>query len=355
MEALAVLGLGGSRRRPQKPEPPNMKDNEHKKGKPSDLGEAWQELFRSTMREWYREKHRRPSGEEVAMANMIPISECPYCGSHRVRLDGKSKKTGLKIRECRDCGRKFNPLTGTIFDSRKIPISEWFEFLGHLFQLHSVQSSARSNMNAKSTGRYWLSKVFLVLRGCQEGTVLGGTVYIDETYFPLAPSARSGAKGSRKRGLSAEQLCVATVAAGKSCVLAVCGTGSPSAAECLKAYLPHIAKGSLIVHDGAKCHAGLAEAACCSEKIIPADKARNLPDSKNPMDPVNEVHRFLKLFMSRHGSYSRDRLQEWLNLFWFYWNVGGDPFDKAFELTKLAMTKRVVLRYRDWAKSEKRD
>lgn len=78
-----------------------------------------------------------------------------------------NKKTGLAIQECKTCGRKFNPLAGTIFDSRKIPLSKWIEFLVHLFQFHSVRTTAFDNRNAVTTGLYWLSKVFLVVDGIQ--------------------------------------------------------------------------------------------------------------------------------------------------------------------------------------------
>ena len=78
----------------------------------------------STISEWCEAKHRKPSKEEIEFINSIPIEFCPCCGSSSIRKDGRPKKTGLIIMECKGCGRKFNPLTGTIFDSRKIPFSE---------------------------------------------------------------------------------------------------------------------------------------------------------------------------------------------------------------------------------------
>lgn len=43
---------------------------------------------------------------------------------------------------CLYCGKAFFPLTGTVFDVHKIPISEWIEYMIHLFELHSLSSSA---------------------------------------------------------------------------------------------------------------------------------------------------------------------------------------------------------------------
>lgn len=42
---------------------------------------------------------------------------------------------------CLDCGKAFSPLTGILFDANKIPISEWIEYMIHLFEFHSLSSA----------------------------------------------------------------------------------------------------------------------------------------------------------------------------------------------------------------------
>lgn len=49
---------------------------------------------------------------------------------------------GARRYRCLDCGKAFSPLTGTLFDANKIPISEWIEYMIHLFEFHSLSSSA---------------------------------------------------------------------------------------------------------------------------------------------------------------------------------------------------------------------
>ena len=97
-------------------------------------------LIESTVLEWYEQKHRKPSPEETAFVNSIPIRRCPHCGSALFAKHGKGAN-GIQRYMCLGCGRRFTPLTGTIFDSRKIPISEWIEFLLHLFEYHSLKTS----------------------------------------------------------------------------------------------------------------------------------------------------------------------------------------------------------------------
>ena len=86
---------------------------------------------------------------------------------------------------CRGCGRSFNPLTGTLFGSRKIPLSEWVEFLLQFFDFHSAKTSARDNRNAESAEKYWLAKVFSALEGCQDGG------FSRAGYGSTRPSSRS--------------------------------------------------------------------------------------------------------------------------------------------------------------------
>ena len=309
----------------------------------------------STLEEWHDAKHRDPSKDEIDFINSIEVPSCPYCGSARIRKDGRSKKTGLAIRECKGCGRKFNPLAGTVFDSRKIPISEWVEYLAHAFEFHSTKTSASDSRNAGSTGRYWRDKVFLALDGCQEGIVLSGAVWIDEIYFPKWRSETELSGGKRLRGLSRNQLCVATMTDGKACVLVPCGVGHPSARQVLKAYAPHIKRGSRIFHDGDASHDALIEELGLESAVRPTAETKGLRDSANPMEPINKAHRYLKGFMSAHGGFSRESLPGWLNLFSFYWNAKGDVEQKAQAFIDYAVKKRKKMRYRAWGKAKKKD
>ncbi len=146
-----------------------------------------EELFKSTLLEWYNAKHRAISDEEVSFINSIFIKRCPYCCSTSFIRNGH-RKDKIQKYKCIQCNKSFTPITNTIFDNHKIPISEWFEYLLHLFEFHSIKSSSYDNRNANSTGRYWLIKVFEVLKGIQDDVILEGTIYLDETYFPKIES-----------------------------------------------------------------------------------------------------------------------------------------------------------------------
>ena len=138
-----------------------------------------EKLISSTVKEWYKAKHRDPSKEEIKLINNIDIIACPVCGSASLKKAGFNNE-GIQQYKCKDCNVKFTALTNTIFQDRKIPISEWIEYLMHLFEFHSVVTSARDNRNASTTGTYWLHKVFAVLEDIQKNVVLeGNTRFVD--------------------------------------------------------------------------------------------------------------------------------------------------------------------------------
>ena len=133
---------------------------------------------------WYDAKHSSFSRPEIEFVNSMKVKCCPYYGSDRFRKIGY-RKGGTQCFCCNSCHRKFNPLTGSIFDSRKIPIGEWTEFLIHLFQYQSISDASIDNRNAYSTGRYWLNKIFEVLKNYQADIVMGERFWTDETYLKL--------------------------------------------------------------------------------------------------------------------------------------------------------------------------
>jgi len=130
-------------------------------------------------------------------------------------------------------------LTGTIFEDRKIPISEWIEYLIHLFEFHSITTSARENLNAYSTGRYWLFKVFAVLEDFQKDIILAGNVYLDETFFSVVESKKEHREnGKEYRGISRNKLCIAAAFDDTGHILLMCeNTSNPSSKSTWKRYL----------------------------------------------------------------------------------------------------------------------
>ncbi len=308
-------------------------------------------LIHDTLDEWYDAKHRKPSNPELDLINNLVITCCPYCKEKKFKKSGLYK-SGIRRYRCNSCGRAFNPLTGTIFDSHKIPISEWIEYLMHLFEFHSITSSARDNRNAKSTGRYWLSKVFAVLKDCQKEVVLTGDIYLDETYFSVMPkNTILKIKNKKYAGISRNKICVASATDGKNTFIVVCGKAKPSKARISNAFKGHIDICSRLIHDGDNSHSILVKEYKMKEIVHLTKKTKHLSDKENPMNPINSVHRNLKTFMRQHPGYKRENLQDWLNLFWFICqNRDNGLIETIRRFLEIAISTHKVIRFREFYK-----
>ena len=307
-----------------------------------------QKLISSTIQEWYEAKHRSSSAEEIKLINSYKPDSCRICGSISFIRYG-SYDSDIYRYYCSDCHHSFSTLTGTIFEDRKIPISEWIEYLIHLFEFHSITTSARDNRNAYSTGKYWLIKVFEQLKHYQDDMILKDTVYLDETFFSQVESKKKHRPdGKEYRGISRNKFCVACAYDSFGHVLLLCeDVSKPSHKSTWKTLGSHIEHGSKLIHDGERSHSILIEKLNLRSVIYDADEIKKLPNKDNPLDPINEIHSLAKRFMRAHGGYNRDNLQDFMNLISFILNDPKDRYEKIDLFINMALSSPIRVRYRD--------
>ena len=307
-----------------------------------------QDLISSTVHEWYDAKHRDVSKEEIKLINSIRILSCPHCGSTDFIRYGYYRNKTVRY-YCNDCHKSFSSLTNTVFEDKKIPISEWIEYLLHLFEFHSLTSSARDNRNAYSTGRYWLYKVFSILKYYQDNIILSGEIVMDEMFFTLIESRKELKEdGKEYRGISRNKLCVAAAKDDSGHVVLICeNTSKPSSSSTWKALGKHIEQKSKLIHDGEHSHSVLIEGLSLSSIVYDTKTTRDLKDKDNPLDPINEIHSLAKRFMKAHGGYNRDNLQDWMNLISFLLNKPYDRYEKVDLFINMALNSPRRVKYRD--------
>lgn len=309
---------------------------------------ASRKLISTTVHEWYDAKHRKASYEEVVLINEIPVSACRICGSENFKRNGRYS-SGMTRYFCSECHHSFSAITGTIFEDRKIPISEWVEYLIHLFEYHSITTSARDNKNAYSTGRYWLYKVFAVLKRIQEDVILEGNVYIDETFFTVVESKKQlKENGQEYRGISRNKLCVAAAYDSHGHILLIDeNTSKPSLKSTWAALGKHIKPGSHLIHDGEKSHSILIEKLNLTSEEYDANELKKRKDEDNPLTPINDIHSLAKRFMRAHGGYNRENLQDWMNLISFILSEPTYRYEKIDIFINMALNSPCVVKYRD--------
>lgn len=309
---------------------------------------ATQEYLRMHYLERYDQRHpKRGEADEAAMINSYVPSRCPFCGEPTVIKKGQGKD-GIRRYKCLSCDRRFRPTTNTIFDSRKIPISEWIDYCLNIFHYVSLNADSWANRNAFSTSKYWLEKLFLTLRGWQDGIVLSGEIWLDETYYSVVMKDRVRDKsGNLLPGLSRNQICIGVATDREHTICLVEGFGRPSKKRSYQAFKDHIAPNSTLIHDKENTHVQLVEKLCLTSKAYNAKELKKLPDSENPLNPVNRIHALLKMFLNAHSGFNRDELQGYCDLYAFVINPPEEHLEKVETLVKMAFENPKMLRYRD--------
>ena len=306
-----------------------------------------QEFLRKHYKDHYDARHPKLSETgEAAMINSFVPSQCPYCGSEEFNKRGLTAN-GIQRYHC-SCGKTFVPTTHTIFDSRKISVSEWMEYCLNLFRYLSINADSWNNKNAFSTSEYWLNKLFLTLEDSQQDIILTGIVWLDETYYPVINSQIDRKEdGTKYRGLSHNQICIGVATDKRSTICFVEGFGKPLQKKSFEAFSRHIAPGSTLIHDEETTHKNLVSALNLASQAYTADSLKGLKDSDNPLDPVNDIHDRLKKFLNAHSGFNRDNLQDYLNLFAFVRNPPYELLEKVEKVINLAFQKPKSLRYRE--------
>ena len=253
-----------------------------------------QSFIKGKYQENFNNKHPKLiDTNEAELFNSVKVESCPYCKSNDFIKYGKASN---KIQRflCNECKSTFTPITKTIFDDHKIPVTEWIEFCLDLLNYSSITLTSKINKNGVNTSIYWLHKLFLILEEYQNDIVLKGNVYIDETFYSVIYRDRMQKNGKFLRGLSENQFCIGIGYDGKNLIAIVEGMGKTSKDRTKSTFLNHIEPGSTLIHDDEKSHKVLVNKLKLIDKSYKSKKLKNLTDKENPLDKKlkTDVHFF---------------------------------------------------------------
>ena len=283
---------------------------------------------------------------ENDILNNIEIKQCAYCNSFNIKKYGKTRSK-LQVYFCKNCNRRFTPTTGTIFENHKISITEWVEFLLDIFNYSSTSLTSKINKNSINTSIFWLNKVFLLLKECQNSVILKGTVYIDEFFYSVIKSDLKTKDGKKLRGLSKNQYCIGIGYDKQNIVATVEGMGKTSTERTNDAFMKHIEPESHIIHDDEKSHIELIEKLRLIDESYKSTYLKTLDDKENPLRPINHQCDLIRQFLNTHSGFDRKYLQDYLNLYCFMNSRPNDKLEKVNILLNLALTKKATLHYRE--------
>ena len=268
---------------------------------------------------------------ESEFLNTLRPKKCPYCGNESYVGYGRLC-TGLRRYICKDCGRTFTILTGTLLENHKQPISEWIDTCLGLFTERSFEAISKANRKAYNTPRYWIGKIFLALRGTQDGIMLSGNVYLDETYLKVSKGdVERRSDGKEYRGVSRNQICIGIAYDGSHVYCCILGHGKPSQKAVYNGFKDHIVPDSTLIHDKEKAHKKLVQELGLESIEYDSKQQKGLPDRENPLEPINRRCYELQRLMRRHPGFSRDDLHGYLDLFSYIHNPPQDKYEYTID------------------------
>ncbi len=308
---------------------------------------ASQKFISEKYKENYRNKHPLlKESNEKELINSIEIIKCRYCKSERIIKKGVTKN-GIQRYYCKNCKRYFSPVTNTIFENHKIPITEWIEFLLDLFNYGSLTLTSKVNKNSINTTIYWLQKTFLLLKNYQDSILLQCNVYIDEMFYSVRKRDIETKDGKKLRGLSRNQICIGIGFDGTNILAIVEGVGKTSSQKIKNVFKNHIETGSKLIHDDEKSHNELLKCLKLKDESYNSDFLITLKDEENPLNPINHQCDLIRQFLNAHSGFLREHTQDYLNLYSFMNSGHINKLEKIDELLNLAFNTNVSLKYKD--------
>ena len=255
---------------------------------------------------------------------------CPHCGCVGRVVRKGHVADGSQRWLCKECGRTFGARTGRVLSSSKLPEAAWMEFAEcFVLRLPLRECAERCGVCLKTAFYMRHRMLEVVARYVPPFMVGAGTgAELDETFFPesfkgnhsrgafeLPRPARRRGRSVRKRGLSKEQICVASgVNDSGGAFLEVVGRGVLTKAEAARALAGRVGEGAIVSTDRAHAYRGVLASLGVAEHRAYSSTDR----SEGTINQVNALHSSLALFMARFRGVSTKHLQGYLS--WFAWD-----------------------------------
>ena len=268
---------------------------------------------------------------------------CPKCGSILINKNGKYK--GRQNYICKDCGKKFNDLTNTIFHHTHLSykkIEDAFECIINLFPIRKMAKKLKVSTKTAFTLRH---KIMSCIKDIVESFKLNGVIELDEYYVSInlkgtkrenMPrfSKRRTSNGTGKRGISSHKICITSgIDENDNMFFEVAGTSNVTSEMIKNTVVPRITNHIKIITDCKSSYESVAKENNWNLKQIKS--GTYVDEDNNNLANINSLHQQLTLFLSHFRGVSTKHIQEYLNLFCFLkylnWTIEDDEQVKEFK------------------------
>jgi transposase-like protein len=251
---------------------------------------------------------------------------CLHCGSTSVIKHGK--KNDVQRFRCKDCGKTFNDLTLTPMANSHVKLEQWVKYAKCMVMGFSIRKSARICDVSVKTSFYMRHRLLDAMRNFQGIGEVSGIVEMDETFLPesfkgnhkksgfkMPRESRKRGKQVKTRGISKEQVCIATAIDRKNNIIFEMVTkGRIRTADLERLFKDRLDPDSLICTDSHKSYIKFGEENVSEHIRIASGKHKN---GVYHISHVNSIHSKFKKWVARFNGVATKYLTNYLH--WFKW------------------------------------
>lgn len=270
-------------------------------------------------------KHRKSTISKVALFEKYE-SNCPYCCSTKIVKNGHTK-TGIQTYKCKDCSRRFNDLTGTVFCGTHLTYEQIEIFIQCFRDKVSLRKTA-SRMNVDKNTVYLLRlKLMDSFKETRENIKLSGEIEADELYrainlkgtkpkdMPRASKPRTS-NGTSIRGINSHKICIiSAVDEQDNMFFEIAGSGPITSDMVKRCLTPKIGNINKLITDCKSSYESEAKIHNWNLKQIKSEGYTN--SEGNSLSNINSLHSGITTFLANFRGVSTKHMQGYLDWYMF--------------------------------------
>jgi len=251
---------------------------------------------------------------------------CIHCGGTHVIKHGR--KNGVQRFRCRDCEKTFNDRTMTPLANSHVSLEQWIDYAKCMIMGLSIRKSATICQVSVKTSFYMRHRLLDAVRNFQGIGEVSGIVEMDETFLPesfkgnhkksgfkMPRKSRKRGKQVKKRGISNEQVCMATAVDRQgNIIFEMTNKGRIRTADLERLYKGRLDPNALICTDSHKSYITFAKGHVAEHIRIASGKHKN---GVYHISHVNSLHSKFKKWIDRFNGVATKYLPNYLH--WFKW------------------------------------
>ncbi len=281
---------------------------------------------------------------------------CPHCHSENIVKNGHTKKK-LQTYKCKNCNKRFNDLTGTVFHHTHLSYEQITNFFKCMRDKFSIRKTAKIVGISKTAAFAIRHKILSGLKEIREKIKLQGELQVDEYYLSInlkgtkrdnmpRTSKPRKTSGNCMRGINKHKVCVETGIDGDDhTFLEIVGTGPITSEMIKKSLVPKTEKVSKIITDCKSSYERVAKENKWNLVQIKSGTYTN--ETGDNLACINALHSGLENFLSLFHGVSTNHLQGYLDWYMFdkYINYTAEILEQVHNFEINIITKNTLMTY----------